>query len=53
MLVAVLFSVCSEKAIMVMDQTLRVDLHHDLVDRFCQEELRVNIRKFNQQGKLG
>jgi hypothetical protein len=36
-LAAVLFSVCSEKALMVMDQTLGVRSQHELVNSFCQE----------------
>jgi hypothetical protein len=39
-LVVVLFSVCSEKALRVMDQTLRGRSHHDLVNSFAKKNFR-------------
>ena len=39
-LVVVLFFVCSEKAIMVMDQTLKGRSHHDLMDSFAKKNFR-------------
>jgi hypothetical protein len=41
-LVVVLFSVCSEKALGVMDQTLRGRSHHELVNSFAKKNF---IRK--------
>jgi hypothetical protein len=40
MLAVVLFSVCSEKALRVMDQTLRGRSHHDLVNSFAKKNFR-------------
>jgi hypothetical protein len=39
-LVVVLFSVCSEKSLRVMDQTLRGRSHHDLVNNFSKNNFR-------------
>jgi hypothetical protein len=39
-LAVVLFSVCSEKAVRVMDQTLRGRSHHDLVNSFAKKNFR-------------
>jgi hypothetical protein len=36
-LAVVLFSVCSENALGVMDQTFRGRFHHELVDRFAKK----------------
>jgi hypothetical protein len=44
-LAVVLFSVCSEKALRIMDQTLRGRSHHDLVNSFSKKNFRENIRK--------
>jgi hypothetical protein len=37
MLVVILFFVCSEKALRVMDQTLRARSHHDLLNNFSKK----------------
>jgi hypothetical protein len=38
-----LFSVCSEKAIGVMDQTLRGRSHHEFVNNFSKKDLRTKL----------
>jgi len=47
-LAVVLFSVCSEKAIGVMDQTLRGRSHHEFVNSFAKKDLRTKSE--NKQG---
>jgi hypothetical protein len=39
-LVIVLFSVCSEKALRIIDQTLKGRSHHDLVNSFAKKNFR-------------